>query len=158
MNLTNSLIQKLRIDERPRFSKCELNNIGRALLQQEKTNDVAAPHALNQPLDHVCKTPESMPHSIISKSSDEFQIRCKKCHSSESLSANYGRYGYYVTCGDCSCNTSMKSNCPSCESSQTRVQKRKGDYSLICNECDFTVARFISADANVETVSADQKI
>ena len=150
MKLPNSLIQKLRIDERPRFSKCELENIGKALLQHVKTDDVVSSQAFSRQLDHVWRAPEQQPSNVISNSIEQSHIRCKKCHSSERLTANYGRYGYYVTCEDCSSNTSMKSSCPSCESSQTRVQKRKDIYSLICNECDSTVDIFSTAVHRVQ--------
>ena len=150
MNLSKSLIQTLRVDERPRFSKSELDNICIALLQQDKTNGTSSPQLLNQVLDRVWKPTEPSTSSIISKNTDEAHIRCKKCHSSDSLTANYGRYGYFVTCGDCSSNTSMKSNCPSCKSSRTRLQKRKHIYSLICNECDSTVDIFSSTKESVK--------
>jgi len=61
-------------------------------------------------------------------------LACKKCGSEQNLTAMYGQYGYYVKCGQCGTNTSMKTACPECNSSKTRVRKRGDEYWLQC-EC-----------------------
>lgn len=143
MNLNNSIIKKLIIDERPWFSAAVLTNIGNVLLQHNNSICKEALKPVNELQGQVpvTSTPEST--NTVLKSSNDTVIKCKKCHSDANLTANYGRYGYYVTCSSCSCNTSMKSKCQSCNSSQTRVQKRKDIYSLICDECDSTVDIFL---------------
>jgi len=65
---------------------------------------------------------------------DIIGLACKKCGSEQSLTAMYGQYGYYVKCGQCGTNTSMKTACPECNSSKTRVRKRGDGYWLQC-EC-----------------------
>lgn len=65
---------------------------------------------------------------------DIIGLVCKKCGSKQGLTAMYGQYGYYVKCGQCGSNTSMKTACPECNSSKTRVRKRGDEYWLQC-EC-----------------------
>lgn len=143
MNLKNAIIQKLLIDERPRFSDSELSNIGRMLLQHNDNDSEESPQPLVHEQNSLWSPPKQKLPKTTPTSVHTAKVECKKCHSSDNLTANYGRYGYYVACNDCSCNTSMKSNCPSCNSAKTRVQKRKDIYSLICNECDSTVDIFV---------------
>jgi hypothetical protein len=35
-------------------------------------------------------------------------LTCKQCGEADNLTGMYGQYGYYVKCGSCSTNTSMK--------------------------------------------------
>jgi hypothetical protein len=65
---------------------------------------------------------------------DIIGLACKKCGSEQNLTAMYGQYGYYVRCGQCGTNTSMKTACPECSSTKTRVRKRGNEYWLQC-EC-----------------------
>ncbi len=65
---------------------------------------------------------------------DTIGLTCKKCGSAHNLTAMYGQYGYYVKCGHCGTNTSMKTACPECNSTKTRVRKRGNEYWLQC-EC-----------------------
>lgn len=67
-------------------------------------------------------------------SSGVIGLACKKCGSEKSLTAMNGKYGYYVKCGQCGTNTSMKTACPECNSSKTRVRKRGNEYWVQC-EC-----------------------
>ncbi len=69
-----------------------------------------------------------------SAEADVIGLACKKCGSEQGLTAMYGQYGYYVKCGQCGTNTSMKTACPECNSSKTRVRKRGDEYWLQC-EC-----------------------
>jgi len=120
MNVNNSLIQRLGLDERPRFNDCVLANIGKALLQHNQIDNSELSQSSKKTHKLVFDTPDQNPLNTLSKRSDKAHLKCKKCHSSSNLQANYGKYGYYVTCGNCSSNTSMKSSCPSCDSSNTR--------------------------------------
>ena len=56
--------------------------------------------------------------------------------ASAELKPRSGRYGYFVTCGECDTNTPMKTSCPQCSSANTKVSKRKELYSLVCDNCD----------------------
>lgn len=63
-------------------------------------------------------------------------VRCKKCGETEALSAQYGRYGYYVQCIKCSTNTALKHACPACGSASTKARKSKADMYLDCQSCN----------------------
>ena len=65
----------------------------------------------------------------------ELQIRCKYCKTEEGLTPKSGKYGYYVTCGGCGKNTSMKAQCPTCHSKGTKVSKKKDTFTIMCNSC-----------------------
>jgi hypothetical protein len=65
----------------------------------------------------------------------EAPIVCKQCGAKDGLEAKYGRYGYYVVCGACQVNTSMKRACPACESRKTWVNKNGTIYTLSCRDC-----------------------
>ncbi|MCJ8311514.1 MAG: NERD domain-containing protein [Saccharospirillaceae bacterium] len=62
-------------------------------------------------------------------------IVCKKCKKTDSLEGKWGKYGYYVFCSDCKCNTSMKINCPSCDSKNVKNRKEKNNYYVVCLDC-----------------------
>jgi len=63
-------------------------------------------------------------------------VNCKKCRETEALSAQYGRYGYYVQCAKCSTNTALKHACPACGSGSTKTRKSKSDMYLDCQSCN----------------------
>ncbi|BCE00208.1 nuclease-related domain-containing protein [Marinicellulosiphila megalodicopiae] len=63
-------------------------------------------------------------------------IQCKKCNEAQYLTGKWGKYGYYVFCSKCECNTSMKINCPLCESKNVKNRKEKSNYYVVCLECE----------------------
>lgn len=63
-------------------------------------------------------------------------LSCKKCGETEALSAQYGRFGYYVQCAKCSTNTALKGACPACGSGSTKTRKSKADMYLDCQSCN----------------------
>jgi len=63
-------------------------------------------------------------------------VSCKKCGETEALSAQYGRFGYYVQCAKCSTNTALKHACPACGSASTKTRKSKADMYLDCQSCN----------------------
>jgi hypothetical protein len=71
----------------------------------------------------------------IQSTSTLVMLSCKKCNNTVNLQAAWGKYGYYVKCPICETNTAMKSACPSCNSKNTKVSKKKAYYHLICQEC-----------------------
>jgi ribosomal protein S27E len=72
-------------------------------------------------------------------------LACKKCNNTENLQAAWGKYGYYVKCPVCGANTAMKTGCPSCNSKNTKVIKKKAYYHLICQECSDRSEIFIES-------------
>ena len=69
---------------------------------------------------------------------NEINLKCKQCNNQTTLKPRSGRYGYFVTCGECDTNTPMKTSCPKCSSANTKVSKRKELYSLVCSDCENT--------------------
>lgn len=69
---------------------------------------------------------------------NQIDLACKKCGNKTDLQPRSGRYGYFATCGNCKTNTPMKTPCPKCSSTNTKVSKRKESYSLVCGECEST--------------------
>ena len=60
---------------------------------------------------------------------------CKKCGETNNLHGQYGKFGYYVRCGACETNTSMKTDCPVCQSRQVRIRKSGLVYTSNCQNC-----------------------
>lgn len=140
------------------FSAEELQHIGEFLLQSyqpkiESASQSAAESATQEATLHelaaasLAVRPISTESSIVqvavqeppvqyskAQKADVIGLCCKKCGSEKGLTASYGQYGYYVKCGRCGTNTSMKTSCPECSSTQTRVRKRGNEYWLQC-EC-----------------------
>ena len=63
-------------------------------------------------------------------------LQCKSCGEKSDYSAQHGRYGYFIKCNKCGTNTAMKMPCVSCNSKNTKVNKKKEIYTLVCGDCD----------------------
>ena len=59
---------------------------------------------------------------------------CQHCHSS-SLSVEYGKYGYYLKCSECSGNTSIKAVCPTCNA-KAKIRKSGKQFYAECASCE----------------------
>jgi hypothetical protein len=59
---------------------------------------------------------------------------CQHCHSSN-LSVEYGKYGYYLKCSECSGNTSIKAVCPTCNT-KAKIRKSGKQFFAECASCD----------------------
>jgi len=73
------------------------------------------------------------------------KLACKKCNNTEQLQAAWGKFGYYVQCPSCNTNTAMKTNCPSCDSKNTKINKQKAYYHLTCQDCNAQNEVFVEA-------------
>lgn len=124
MNLKHKVVSALTLDTRPDFSDGELKSITSFLLKPANFDSEVEPLRKEA--------------SIAEDTSSHYQavIHCKKCGEASELTAQYGRYGYYVNCAKCDTNTSMKMPCNSCNSKNTKVSKRKTVYSLKCLDCN----------------------
>ncbi len=65
---------------------------------------------------------------------------CKACEG-VSLTANWGKYGYYWKCNDCSANTSMPTVCSACgvegaHGKKVRIRKEGPKYFRVCDMCN----------------------
>ncbi|GHF97455.1 nuclease-related domain-containing protein [Thalassotalea marina] len=133
MNIKHKLVSALTLDTRPDFSPVELQSITDFLLQ----NYASTNYPEDKPKPEVTveqAQPESFKTSSI--------LKCKNCESSEHITPQYGRYGYFIHCSKCDTNTSMKMACPKCSSSTTKVNKRKNTYTLNCSACSHSVQVF----------------
>lgn len=116
-------------DTRPAFNSEEIDSICQFLLKQnnnksnEQNNDTG-----------IDNQQQSEPEGKVQEP-NYISLVCKHCHKFESLIPKWGQYGYYVKCGDCNGNTSMKQPCPSCSDKKTKVSKHGDQYTLICEAC-----------------------
>ncbi len=63
------------------------------------------------------------------------QVTCKHCGAGDGLTAQSGRYGYFVQCAKCGGNTPLKRACPACHCVDTKVSKSKSVFALVCQAC-----------------------
>lgn len=139
---------------KPYFSQSELNNIGQFLLDtcQSKPNTdelkIEEPKisfddktiTISQPIEIV--SPSNTQKSDEVLSTTVIGIACKNCDEKENLTAKYGKFGYYVQCGSCDTNTSMKTACPECGNTKTRIKKQADVYWLSC-DCSMNRLLFV---------------
>ncbi|WP_219724480.1 nuclease-related domain-containing protein [Halomonas urumqiensis] len=129
---------------RARFSAHELENLGVFLLEhmaslQTGSNPVDQPSAVQEP--DMQAAPLSEPVPAISEPSSNTSapasslLTCKLCGKIDHLTDMYGKYGYYVKCGSCSTNTSMKQPCPACGWKSVKVAKDGASYTATCQKC-----------------------
>tara|TARA_B100000424_G_scaffold217700_1_gene175899 strand:+ start:7518 stop:8564 length:1047 start_codon:yes stop_codon:yes gene_type:complete len=141
------------VDSRPVFSKAELHSIKDFLLSQhtEARNVLSSTKGaslnisatgsapkITQPTiveGHTDGTPDANEATKEDTSDSALLICCKYCKAEEGLNPKSGKYGYYVTCGECAKNTPMKAQCPSCQSKDTKVSKKKDSFTMVCNSC-----------------------
>jgi len=138
---------------RPWFSMQELENIGTFLLvhtaalqaEPEKPAQAAPP---DEPAPSAAPVAEPAPQSYVVTSEPapaeppvdtaaptEMLLTCKQCSEADNLNGMYGQYGYYVKCGSCSTNTSMKQPCPACGWKSVKVSKDGPSYTAVCRKC-----------------------
>ena len=111
----------------PRFSADEMDRIY-AFLKNYQRSGEPVPEPETKPAVKPAEVREAPGQELL-------KVSCKKCGETEALSAQYGRYGYYVQCAKCSTNTALKHACPACGSSSTRTRKSKSDMYLDCQSC-----------------------
>jgi hypothetical protein len=159
MRLKNKFMRIVNVtDTRPDFTQKELNSVGEFIIAQHidpnQTANQAAPQVAQ--VAQVAQTPkiqESIPQFEVqpqatnttqtvhtapnaATSAANAILSCKHCGESTHYSPMYGKYGYYITCKQCSKNTPMKQACPQCHSPKTKVSKRKETYTLNCQDCN----------------------
>jgi hypothetical protein len=135
MDLKSEVLRTLSwLDSRPAFSDCELTYIKDFLLSQckNKTKQLSKniPLVKSYDAEHQL-TKEKSEHERCSST-----LVCKNCKEATLLTPMHGRYGYFVKCKVCEINTPLKKPCKSCNSKQTKVNKRKDTYILKCSDCE----------------------
>lgn len=141
MNLKSAMGRLLSLtDSRPKFSDFELTSITAFLMAQTSVKVKPEPQASMQP---QVKQQEEKP-AVIEEVAQQYvapivkitpRLTCKKCGESSDYQALGGRYGYYIKCNKCTTNTTMKLDCISCDSKNTKVSKSGEVYSLVCADC-----------------------
>ncbi|MDR5901621.1 nuclease-related domain-containing protein [Halomonas icarae] len=145
----NTLTEYLKA--KPKFSKRELDNIGNFLLEHTAqvsaargdgdsapvTPEPAASASVAEPVPNysVAPTPDTSSSPTEPPAQVQGLMTCKQCGEANSLTGLYGQYGYYVKCGHCSTNTSMKQSCPACGWKSVRVSKDGPEYTGTCRKC-----------------------
>ena len=100
------------------------------------TAEPAAPVAESVPHYSAAPTPDTASSQIDPTAQPQSLLACKQCGEANSLTGMYGQYGYYVKCGVCSTNTSMKQPCPACGWKSVRVSKDGPEYTGACRKCE----------------------
>ncbi|MCL1039632.1 NERD domain-containing protein [Shewanella submarina] len=144
------------MDTRPTFSDDEMASIAQFLLAQDKRVQAHSPHiepaltasesqfAALDVDDAVQPTSAPVGTEFIESPLNQqdsglvINICCKHCGSNQGLVDQWGKFGYYVKCGECSGNTPMKNACPVCASKEARVSKKGESYTLQCKACNTT--------------------
>jgi hypothetical protein len=125
MNLKNYAITKINpFDTRPEFSNDELESITSFLMSQVDNSIIVIRE----------NKPENT--SIKEKALDDAVLNCKSCGEKSDYTPQHGRYGYFIKCNKCKANTAMKMPCPSCDSKNTKVSKKKENYRINCGDCN----------------------
>lgn len=135
----SSLIKRALLSNTPSFSDAELENIAAFLIRSDSL--LTAPdNDANNKKDPDLYGQEDINNdsSNLAKQDNTPLIQCKQCHKADKLTPKYGKFGYYVQCGHCSSNTSMKMSCPSCGSKDARISKKGSEYSVNCDACSST--------------------
>jgi transcription elongation factor Elf1 len=113
----------------PRFTIDEMERIGEFLKAYQKP--------MEQNSEPETKSAKKISNALKTASNNApVQISCKKCGETKALSAQYGRFGYFVQCGKCATNTALRHSCPACGSESTRTRKSKSDMYLDCQSCN----------------------
>ncbi|WFM70412.1 nuclease-related domain-containing protein [Halomonas sp. CKK8] len=134
---------------KPKFSKQELSNIASFLLEhtaqvsiasagsdsQTATPEPAAPVAESAPHYSASPAPENVSFQTEPTVQAKSLVACKQCGEAHQLTGMYGQYGFYVKCGRCSTNTSMKQPCPACGWKSVLVSKGGREYTGTCRKC-----------------------
>jgi len=111
----------------PRFTTEEMDRIYAFLKAYQQSSEPALKPETKSTVQSAGE-PELPAKRLVSMS-------CKQCGETEALSAQYGRFGYYVQCARCSTNTALKHACPACGSGATKTRKSKADMYLDCQSC-----------------------
>jgi hypothetical protein len=155
MNLKSKFLRFIHFsDTRPDFNKLELDSVGQFIIAQHIDSNqltseiVPLPQAIQAIQAAPIQAPaapfeaQAQTAAITTKAIEKTTVSaaiaalsCKHCGESTHYSPMYGKYGYYITCKQCSKNTPMKQACPQCHSPKTKVSKRKETYTLNCQDC-----------------------
>lgn len=164
------------VTAKPRFSQKEIEGIGEFLIKCQlgdpltsssiaeptsqphaeavqakpntKTQSQQTPiHTQSEPVPKVkLSSVPGDPEQKVSTLTSTSGFVCKKCGETNNLHGQYGKFGYYVRCRVCETNTSMKTDCPLCQSRQVRIRKSGLVYTSNCQNCSHEWIVFQQSD------------
>lgn len=133
------------------FAPCTENKV---VQQRQVANNVIAKEAFSETdqvsewVSHELKPAEILPDTKLAQVAHtkgphhSVAVTCKHCGAADGLTAQSGRHGYFVQCGNCSGNTPLKRACPICKSQNTKVSKSQSVFTLACQACSASMEVF----------------
>lgn len=127
---------------RARFNERELLAIGDFLIQQDA--EARENYQPSQPTqENVVNT---VRESAVVEAPRSTLLSCRHCGEAHMLEDRYGKYGYFVRCGNCHQNTPMKPACAECKSRSVVVNKSGPIYTATCRSCNHKFTLFQAED------------
>lgn len=124
-----------------------LLDVGRQLVRRHQPIqfDYAAKFGLAgvSPAVSVVEEPAPTVYAVDKGQVDE-KPKCRSC-SSENLSAQYGKYGYYFKCADCGGNTPIKIGCGK-DGHKERIRKDGPKFFRECEQCNSSTLYFVNSN------------
>lgn len=124
-----------------------LQDIGRQLVSRHQPIkfDYAAKFGLSGMAATASVVEEPAPAAYVAdKEQTTEKPRCRSC-SSEKLSIQYGKYGYYFKCADCDGNTPIKIGCGK-EGHKERIRKDGSKFFRECEQCNSSALYFVNSN------------
>jgi hypothetical protein len=124
-----------------------LLDIGRQLvhLHQPIKFDYAAKFGLSGMAETASVIDEPAPAAYVAdKGQTTEKARCRSC-SSEKLSIQHGKYGYYFKCADCDGNTPIKIGCGK-DGHKERIRKEGPRFFRECEQCNSSMLYFVNSN------------
>ncbi len=124
-----------------------LQDIGRQLVRRHQPIkfDYAAKFGLSGMAATAPVVEEPAPAAYVAdKEQTTEKPRCRSC-SSEKLSIQYGKYGYYFKCADCDGNTPIKIGCGK-EGHKERIRKDGSKFFRECEQCNSSALYFVNSN------------
>ncbi len=72
-------------------------------------------------------------------------LKCRGCGSSDDISIQYGKYGYFFKCKGCGGNTPIKINCGQ-SGHKERLRKEKNRFFRECANCNTSTLFFVNRE------------
>lgn len=124
-----------------------LQDIGRQLVRRHQPIkfDYAAKFGLSGMAATAPVVEEPAPAAYVAdKGQTTEKPGCRSC-SSEKLSIQYGKYGYYFKCADCDGNTPIKIGCGK-EGHKERIRKDGSKFFRECEQCNSSALYFVNSN------------
>ena len=110
--------------------------------------DIHQPKAVKKKISAIVLNKETEQLPVPSEELEAVGV-CKDC-GSENVEV-FNSYGYKVKCRDCSSNFEFQGRCPECDGS-LKLSKRKGDFKVVCQECDLSIRLIVKERVKQESV------